>query len=35
MLGLYAGQPGGRGYRQRLSEGARQPGVGAGLLREA
>ena len=35
MLGLYAGQAGGRGYRQRLSEGARQPGVGAGLLRAA
>ena len=35
MLGLYAGQPGARGYRQRLSEGARQPGVGAELLRAA
>jgi len=35
MLGLYAGQPGARGYRQRLSEGARRPGAGAGILRAA
>ena len=34
MLGLYAGRPGARAYRQRLSEGARSPGAGAGLLRE-
>jgi tRNA-dihydrouridine synthase A len=34
MLGLYAGKPGARSYRQRLSEGARAPGAGAGLLRE-
>jgi tRNA-dihydrouridine synthase A len=34
MLGLYAGRPGARAYRQRLSEGARVPGAGAGLLRE-
>ncbi len=35
MLGLYAGQPGARGYRQRLSEGARRAGAGAALLRAA
>jgi tRNA-dihydrouridine synthase A len=35
MLGLYAGQPGARGYRQRLSEGARRPGAGVALLRAA
>ena len=45
MLGLFAGQPGGRAYRQRLSEGARAvsaraagaggPGAGAALLRAA
>jgi tRNA-dihydrouridine synthase A len=35
MLGLYAGEPGARDYRRRLSEGARVPGVGADLLREA
>lgn len=34
MLGLYAGQPGARAYRQRLSEGARDPNAGTGLLRE-
>jgi tRNA-dihydrouridine synthase A len=34
MLGLYAGQPGARAYRQRLSEGARDPRSGAELLRE-
>jgi tRNA-dihydrouridine synthase A len=35
MLGLYAGQPGARSYRQRLSEGARSPGAGSGILRAA
>ena len=34
MLGLYAGQPGARAYRQRLSEGARESNAKAGLLRE-
>ena len=29
MFGLYAGQPGARAYRQRLSEGARTPGAGS------
>jgi len=35
MLGLYAGQPGARGYRQRLSEGVRRAGAGAAVLRSA
>jgi tRNA-dihydrouridine synthase A len=35
MLGLYAGQPGARAYRQRLSEGSRSPGAGPALLRSA
>ena len=35
MFGLYAGQPGARTYRQRLSEGARRAGAGAALLRSA
>ncbi|MFI4914262.1 MAG: tRNA dihydrouridine(20/20a) synthase DusA [Steroidobacterales bacterium] len=35
MLGLFAGQPGARRYRQLLSEGARQHVDAAGLLREA
>jgi tRNA-dihydrouridine synthase A len=33
MFGLYAGQPGARAYRQRLSEGVRQPGAAAQLVR--
>ncbi len=33
MFGLYSGQPGARGFRQRLSEGVRQPGAGPALLR--
>jgi tRNA-dihydrouridine synthase A len=33
MLGLYAGQPGARDYRRTLSEGAREAGAGAELLR--
>lgn len=35
MLGLYAGEPGARDYRRLLSEGARAPGAGADLLRQA
>jgi tRNA-dihydrouridine synthase A len=35
MLGLYSGQPGAREYRRTLSEGAREPGAGADLLRRA
>ena len=35
MLGLYAGEPGAREYRRMLSEGARQPGAGPELLRQA
>lgn len=35
MLGLYAGEPGAREFRRRLSEGARAPGAGAELLRGA
>jgi len=35
MLGLYAGEPGAREYRRILSEGARQPGAGPELLRQA
>src|SRR5258705_5757581 len=33
MFGLYSGQPGAKEFRQRLSLGVRQPGVGAALLR--
>jgi tRNA-dihydrouridine synthase A len=35
MLGLYAGEPGARDFRRLLSEGARAPGAGPQLLREA
>ena len=35
MLGLYSGAPGAREYRRILSEGARSPGAGAELLRQA
>jgi tRNA-dihydrouridine synthase A len=35
MLGLYAGAPGAREYRRALSEGARAPGAGPELLRQA
>lgn len=35
MLGLYSGEPGARDYRRRLSEGAREPDAGPGLIREA
>jgi tRNA-dihydrouridine synthase A len=33
MLGLYAGMPGAKEFRRRLSEGARAPSAGAELLR--
>ncbi|HTY94418.1 MAG TPA: tRNA dihydrouridine(20/20a) synthase DusA, partial [Steroidobacteraceae bacterium] len=35
MLGLYSAEPGAREYRRLLSEGARDPGAGAELLRAA
>ena len=35
LLGLYHGQPGGRGFRQVLSEGAHRPGADWGLLEQA
>jgi tRNA-dihydrouridine synthase A len=35
MLGLYAGQPGAKEFRRRLSEGARSPDADADLLMEA
>jgi hypothetical protein len=35
MLGLYAGQPGAKEFRRRLSEGARSPEASADLLLEA
>ena len=35
MLGLYAGEPGAREYRRTLSEGARETGVSADLIRHA
>ncbi|PTX55570.1 tRNA-U16,U17-dihydrouridine synthase [Litoreibacter ponti] len=35
MLGLFAGQPGARGWRRILSEGAHKPGAGPGLLLDA
>ena len=35
MLGLYAGMPGAKEFRRRLSEGARSPGASADLLVEA
>lgn len=35
MLGLYAGQPGAREFRRRLSEAAQRQGAGAELLRPA
>jgi tRNA-dihydrouridine synthase A len=35
MLGLYAGMPGAREFRRRLSEGARDPSAGAELLLQA
>jgi tRNA-dihydrouridine synthase A len=35
MLGLFSGEPGAREYRRLLSEGAREPGAGADLIRRA
>jgi tRNA-dihydrouridine synthase A len=35
MLGMQAGEPGAREFRRYLSEGARRPGAGAELIREA
>ena len=35
MQGLYVGEPGSQEFRRILSEGARRPGAGAGLLVEA
>ena len=35
ILGLYHGQPGGRAYRQVLSEGAHLPGAGWALVEQA
>ena len=35
MFGLYAGQPGARNYRYRLSAGVRAPGAGVNVLRAA
>jgi tRNA-dihydrouridine synthase A len=35
MQGLYAGEPGAGEFRRTLSEGARRPGAGAGVLVEA
>jgi tRNA-dihydrouridine synthase A len=35
LLGLYAGQPGGRAFRQVLSEGAHRPGAGWELVQAA
>ena len=35
ILGLYRGQPGGRGFRRVLSEKAHRPGAGIDLLRQA
>ena len=35
LLGLYAGQPGGRAFRQVLSEGAHRPGAGWELVEAA
>ena len=35
MLGLFHGQPGGRAFRQVLSEGAHRPGAGWALIEAA
>jgi len=35
VLGLFAGQPGGRAFRQVLSEGAHKPGAGWSLVEQA
>jgi tRNA-dihydrouridine synthase A len=35
LLGLFHGQPGGRAFRQVLSEGAHRPGAGWSLVEQA
>jgi tRNA-dihydrouridine synthase A len=35
LLGLYQGEPGARGFRRTLSEGAHQPGAGWSLIEQA
>ena len=35
MLGLFAGQPGGRAWRRALGEGSHRPGAGAEVIEEA
>jgi tRNA-dihydrouridine synthase A len=35
ILGLFAGQPGGRAFRQVLSEGAHRPGADWALVEQA
>ena len=35
LLGLFHGQPGGRAFRQVLSEGAHRPGADWGLVEQA
>jgi len=35
ILGLYQGEPGARGFRRRLSEGAHLPGAGWSLIEQA
>ncbi|WP_082190115.1 tRNA dihydrouridine(20/20a) synthase DusA [Frateuria defendens] len=35
LLGLYQGEPGARGFRRRLSEGAHRPGAGWALIEQA
>lgn len=35
LLGLFSGQPGGRAFRQILSEGAHQPGADWSLIEHA
>ncbi|WP_267222132.1 tRNA dihydrouridine(20/20a) synthase DusA [Dyella silvae] len=35
LLGLYQGEPGARGFRRQLSEGAHLPGAGWGLIEQA
>ena len=35
LLGLYQGEPGARGFRRVLSEGAHLPGAGWGLIEQA
>ena len=35
LLGLYQGEPGARGFRRTISEGAHLPGAGWGLIEQA